>query len=86
MFIKYFRWYVLHYNITIHSYPSKQQITHLIKHAVAITVTPTYNTTSIFNESLSHQFVRNVPYIEIDNFHVFVSFIVHTTTCCFVSK
>ena len=40
--------------------PSKQWIANLIQYEVAISVTPTYNTTNSSNKSLSHQFIGNI--------------------------
>ena len=47
---------------TIHSCPSTQQITNLIKYRVETGVIPTYNRTNTPNKLLSHQFTCNVTY------------------------
>ena len=84
---KHFRWYVLRRIIAIHSHPSKQQITNLIKYGVATGITPAYNTTKTPNKLLSHQFICNVPYNKTAETSLFFcSFIVHTTAPCFVSR
>ena len=46
---------VLRRMIAIHSHPSKQQITNLIKYGVATAVTSAYNATNTPNKLLSHQ-------------------------------
>ena len=68
-------WYVLRPEITIHSYPSTQQITNLIKYGVATGVTTTYNTANSPNKLLSQQFICNVPYNKTtETFPVFQQF------------
>ena len=73
--------------IAVPSHKSTQQFTNLIKCGVATSVTFTYNTTNTPNKLLSYQFMSNVPYNEIAETSLsFCSFIVHTSTPCFVSK
>ena len=73
--------------ITIHSYPTKQPNTNLIKCGVATAVTPAYNTTNNSNELSSHQFTFNVPYNATSEISLFFGcFIVHVTTLFFISK
>ena len=68
----------------IHSHPSKQQITNLIRYRVANCVIPTYNTTNTPNKSSSHQFVCNVPCNEpAETSLFFCSFIVQRTAPLF---
>ena len=47
--------------ITIHFYPSPQQITKLIQFGVATGVTPTYNTSTNKSKSHLYQFTFSVP-------------------------
>ena len=56
------------------SNPSKQWITNLIHYGVATTVTPTYNTTKISNESSSHQLICSAPGNEIAKTFFFLQF------------
>ena len=73
--------------IAIHSHPTKQPNTNLIKYGVAIAVTPAYNTTNNSNKLSSHQFIFNVPYNATSAISLFFScFIVHITILFFLSK
>ena len=48
--------------IAIHSHPTKQPNTNLMKYGVATAVTPAHNTSNNPNKLSSHQFTFNVPY------------------------
>ena len=74
-------------DFTMHSHPSTQQITNLIKCRVATGATHTYNTTNTTNKSSSHQFIRNVKCNETAETSLFFcSFIVHTIAHCFAAN
>ena len=78
---QYLWWYVLRRIIAIHSHPSKQQITNLMKCRVATGVTPAYNTTNSPNKLLSHQFKCNVHAMKLQKFLQFYCIHNHPLFC-----
>ena len=87
MQVQCFRRHALRPEITIHSWPSTDQITNLIKCRVATGVTPTYNATNTPNEVLSHSITCSDPSNESDEISVcFCRFFVYTMVNCFVSN